>query len=108
MKNVHAVIALVAASLLCSTTGFSEEKATGLADDYGQYKAYELNSHKDQCLLVAINCRGADDGVLKRVDRLNREIEKGSSVYTPEELKGFQDQLNWIYYESGEFPAVRM
>jgi hypothetical protein len=106
MKNVLVVLALVAASVLYSTTGLSEEKSTGLPDDYGQYKAYETN--KDQCLIVAINCTGGTDTVLKRVDRLKKEIDKGSSVYTPEELKGFQDQLNWIYNESEDLPAVRM
>jgi len=107
MKNMYIALVVVAASVLISTMAFSEEKTTGLPDSYDQYKAYELNSHKDQCLIVAKNCRGNDD-VLKRVDRLNREIEKGSSVYTPEELKSFQDQLNWIYYESDAFPAVRL
>ena len=106
MKNVLVVLALVAASVLYSTSGLSEEKSTGLSDEYGQYKDYELN--KDQCLIVAINCSGESDTVLKRVERLNKEIDKGSSVYTPEELKGLQEQLNWIYYESGEFPAVRL
>jgi len=37
-----------------------------------------------------------------------RACGKGSSVYTPEALKILQEQLNWIYYESGEFPAVRV
>ena len=106
MKNVLVVLALVASSVLYSTSGLSEEKSTGLTDDYGQYKAYELN--KDQCLIVAKNCSGGSDSVLKRVERLNKEIEKGSSVYTHEELKGFQEQLNWIYYESEDFPAVRI
>ncbi|MBC7961716.1 MAG: hypothetical protein H7Y05_02085 [Steroidobacteraceae bacterium] len=106
MKKILAVLAVVATSLLYSTPAFSEQKATGLSDDYGQYKAYELN--KDQCLIVAKNCSGASDTVLKRVERLNKEIDKGSSVYTPEELKGLQEQLNWIYYESGDFPAVTM
>ena len=106
MKNVLVVMALVAASVLYSKSGLSEEKPTGLPDDYGQYKAYELN--KDQCLIVAKNCSGRSDTILKRVERLNKEIDKGSSVYTPEELRGLQDQLNWIYYESGEFPAVRL
>lgn len=107
MKHVLVVLALVAASLFSSTTAYSAEKATGLSGEYGQYKDFELNSHKDQCLIVAKNCRGNDD-VLKRVERLNREIGKGTSVYTPEELKNFQEQLNWIYYESDEFPAVRL
>jgi len=108
MRNVLAVLVIVAASLLYSATVYSEEKATGLTSDYGQYKDYELNSQKDTCLIVAKNCIGGEDSVLKRVDRLNKEIEKGSSVYTPEELKSFHDQLNWIYYESDAFPAVRL
>ena len=108
MKHFLVILALVAASLFSSTTAYSEEKATGLSNDYDQYKNYELNNQKDQCLIVAKNCHGGNDDVLKRVERLNNEIGKGSSVYTPEELKNFQEQLNWIYYESGEFPAVRL
>jgi hypothetical protein len=100
------MLAFVAASLLYSTSVLSEEKSAGLPDDYGQYKTYELQ--KDQCLIVAKNCSGGSDTVLKRVERLNKEIDKGYSVYSPEELKGLRDQLNWIYYESGEFPAVRL
>lgn len=108
MKNLCAALACVAASVLFSTTALSAEKTTGLPERYDQYKAYELNGQKDTCLIVAKNCSGISDGVLQRVDRLNREIDKGSAVYSPEELKSLQDQLNWIYYESGEFPAVRM
>jgi hypothetical protein len=69
---------------------------------------YGLSGMKDQCLIVAQNCVGGDDTAMKRVERLNNEIEKGLTVYTPEELKSFQEQLNWIYYESNEFPEVRM
>lgn len=105
MKQVVAMMALVVASLLSSPTVYSEEKATGVS---GEYKNFESTGKKDQCLIVAKNCSGASDDVLKRVERLNKEIGKGTSVYTPEELKNFQEQLNWIYYESGEFPAVRM
>lgn len=105
MKHVLVMSALVVASLLSSPSAYSEEKATGLSDEY---RNFEFNSQKDQCLIVAKNCSGVSEDVLKRVDRLNKEIDKGSSVYTPEELKILQEQLNWIYYESGEFPAVRM
>lgn len=106
MKNVLVMLAIVAASLLYSTAVLSEEKSAGMPDDYGQYKVYDVN--KDQCLIVAKNCSEGSDSVLKRVERLNKEIEKGYKVYSPEELKGFHDQLNWLYYESGEFPAVRL
>lgn len=108
MKHILVMSALVVASLLSSPTAYSAEKATGVSDEYGQYRNFELNSQKDQCLIVAKNCSGVSEDVLKRVDRLNKEIGKGTSVYTPEELKILQEQLNWIYYESGEFPAVRM
>jgi hypothetical protein len=108
MKNIFVFLTIVAASTLFSTTVLSEEKATGLPGDYGQYKIFELSGQKDQCLIVAINCIGGDDTVMKRVERLNNEIGKGGAVYTPEELKSLQDQLNWIYYESEDFPAVRM
>lgn len=106
MKKVLAALTVVVASLLFSSTAYSGEKTSGFPDDYGQYKTYDLK--KDQCLIVAINCSGGSESVMKRVDRLNREIDKGVSVYTPEELRRLQDQLNWLYYESGEFPTVRM
>jgi len=108
MKNLCVALALVAASMSFSTMALSEEKTTGLPEGYDQYKAPELNSQKDICLIMAKNCSGGEDHVLKRVDRLNKEIEKGASVYSPEELKNFQEQLNWIYYESNEFPAIRL
>jgi len=108
MKNLCVALALVAASMLFSTVALSEDKSTGLPEGYDQYKASELNSQKDICLIMAKNCSDGDDHVLNRVERLNKEIEKGASVYSPEELKSFQEQLNWIYYESNEFPAVRL
>lgn len=108
MKSVRVLLALLVAALLSSPIAYSAEKATGLPEEYGQFKSYELNGQKDQCLIVAKNCSGGIDDVLRRVERLNNEIGKGTAVYTPEELKNFQEQLNWIYYESGEFQAVRM
>lgn len=108
MKNIFVALVITAVSMLFSTMALSEETTRGLPDSYDQYKAYEMNGQKDPCLIVAKNCIDGEDSVLKRVDRLNKEIEKGSSVYTPEELKGFQEQLNWIYYESDRFPAVRL
>jgi len=103
MKRVFAVLAIVAASLSYSTMVLSEENTTGLPNEYGQYKTYELKGQKDECLIVAKNCIRGDESVMKRVERLKREIEKGAEVYTPEELKIFQDQLNWINSESKDY-----
>jgi hypothetical protein len=108
MKSFLVVSALMVASLLYSTVIFSADKTTGVPDSNSQFKDYQGNIQKDQCLIVAKNCVGGDDSVLKRVERLNNEISKGAAVYTPEELQNLQDQLNWIYYESEDFPAVSM
>jgi hypothetical protein len=108
MKRLLVVSAIVAALMSYSSAGLSEEKRVGPPGDYDQLKSYELKSHKDECLIVAKNCIGGDEAVMKRVERLNREIEKGAAVYTPGELKSLQDQLNWIYSESGDFSAERI
>lgn len=108
MKRQIMMLMVVVLSLLYAVAAFPEEKAAGSYGDSGRYTNFGLSDMKDECLIVAKNCIGGDDSVLKRVERLNNEIGKGVSVYTPEELKSFQEQLNWIYYESGEFPAVRM
>lgn len=98
MKRLLLGMAVTALSLLFSTAVLSEQKTTtGLPGDYSQFKTYQ--GQKDECLIVAKNCIGENENVMKRVDRLNKEIEKGSAVYTPEELKRLQDQLKWIYSE---------
>jgi hypothetical protein len=108
MKRILIVSVIAAACMSFSSAGLSEEKRAGSSDDFDQLKSYELQSQKDECLIVAKNCIGGDEAVMKRVERLNREIEKGAAVYTPGELKSLQDQLNWIYSESGDFSAERI
>ena len=108
MKIIRILMTAATAFLLNSTLVYSENISAGLSDSYSQFKDYETSSHKDQCLVVARNCVGGEESVRDRVDRLNREIDKGLSVYTPEELKRLQEQLNWIYYESGEYPEIRL
>jgi hypothetical protein len=78
----------------------SEEGTAGLSGEYGQNGQHELLRQKDECLLVAMNCAGVQDSVIQRVNRLRIEIAKGTDVYTPAELKVFNDQLNWIYSDS--------
>ena len=100
MKHSILLLAIVASSVFYSTAVLSEEKTMGLPNDYGQPETYELKGQKDECLIVAKNCIGGSETVMERIDRLNREIGKGTSVYTPEELKSLQDQLKWINSES--------
>ncbi len=53
---------------------------------------------KDECLLVAKNCPN-DFSIQQRIDRLNTEIAKGTSVYTPDELNMLHKELDDAYRE---------
>jgi hypothetical protein len=103
MKHVLVVLAIVAASVSCSSTVLSEDRTMGRPDEYGQFKTYEMKSMKDECLVVAKNCIGSSESVMQRAERLKKEIDKGTAIYTPDELKSFRDQLNWINSESDTF-----
>lgn len=48
---------------------------------------------KDECLLASKNCMNQVDDIKQRIYKLNREIKKGTRVYTPQELKRLQDKL---------------
>lgn len=51
------------------------------------------SNQKDECLLVAQMCKNSVDSLQQRIDRLNREIGKGTSVYSGEELRKLEFQL---------------
>lgn len=51
------------------------------------------NAQKDQCLLMAQNCRDSVDSLQQRIDRLNREISRGTMVYSNEELRKLRFEL---------------
>ena len=50
-------------------------------------------AEKDECLLASKNCMNQVDDIQKRIKKLDKEIKKGTKVYTPEELKRLQDKL---------------
>jgi hypothetical protein len=54
-------------------------------------------------LILAKNCDFVDETIMQRVERLNTEIGKGTDVYTPEELKFLQQQLDLINSDSAEY-----
>lgn len=51
------------------------------------------SNQKDECLLVAQTCKDSVDSLQQRIDRLDREIRKGTSVYNGEELRKLEFQL---------------
>jgi len=50
-------------------------------------------AQKDECLLASMNCRESVDSIQQRIDRINREIRKGTNVYTNQELRSLEFQL---------------
>ena len=49
---------------------------------------------KDQCLLVSRNCAGSVDSIQERINRIQGELNKGTSVYTNDELRSLQNSLD--------------
>ena len=89
MKAIATKIAiLMAATLFSALPVLAEEGATGIGMTSGQ------QMQKDECLLVSQNCSGSVDSIQQRIDRLNREIARGSSVYTQRELEQLNSQLS--------------
>lgn len=101
MIRTSGVVSVLAAAIFFSA-------APVRADEYGgapmgqETQTMQQQGQKDQCLLVALNCpSGQADTVQQRVDRLKREISKGSEVYSDQELKVLNEQLKWIQQDSG-------
>jgi prefoldin subunit 5 len=53
-------------------------------------------AQKDECVLASRNCNAAVDDIQTRVKKIHKEIDKGTSVYTPAELKKLQEKLEDI------------
>ena len=50
-------------------------------------------AQKDECLLASKNCTSQVDDIYKRMHKLNKEIKKGTKVYTPAELQKLKNKL---------------
>lgn len=50
-------------------------------------------AQKNECLLASRNCTEQVDDIFKRMQRLDKEIKKGTAVYSPQELKRLQQKL---------------
>lgn len=86
MKGIATKLAVfTAATMIFALPVLAEERAIGMGP--GQ------QMQKDECLLASQNCRESVDSVQQRIDRLNREIRKGVSVYNTEELRHLDFQL---------------
>ena len=93
MKKISMLISVLLATLFIYTMPTSANDSS-----MGSMQA-QLTQQKDECMLVAKNCGNEDLYAQQKVDRLKREIEKGSTVYSPEELSILRNKLNDAYIE---------
>lgn len=54
----------------------------------------KTKSTKDECLLASKECATQVDSIQQKMKRLQTEINKGTKVYTPEELKKLGEKLD--------------
>jgi len=48
---------------------------------------------KDECLLISKDCKGEVDSIQEKIKKLETEINKGTTVYTTDELKALHKKL---------------
>ena len=100
MKRAPTILTFAVTSVMMSAVPIlAEEGVAGQQEKAGQ---------KNECLLatkvIVDNCPNQSDPIDDKIERLNREIAKGTAVYTPEvlrilwnELYEFQKQWDYMY-----------
>jgi len=76
MKKI--LIAVLTAFALCATT---------------MSFAQDAQSQKNECILAAKGCKDEVDSIQQKIRKINKEIKKGTKVYSPEELKQLNQKL---------------
>jgi len=58
-----------------------------------QNTAEQNTAEQNECLLASKNCMNQVDDIYQRMHKLEREIQKGQRVYSPEDLRRLQQKL---------------
>ena len=89
MRSIFKRIALLAAALMIvAVPALADEGSMDSRIEQGQ------QVQKDECLLVAKNCGDQLDTIQERINRIKGEISRGTDVYTNEELRTLERQLD--------------
>ena len=88
MKKIAILLPAVAAVLLLNASSVLAAEGM-MSGDQGQ-----TTMAKDECLLVAKNCVDNVDSIQQRINKLQHEINKGSAVYTQDELRILNRKLD--------------
>ena len=88
MRRMLRKLALLTAALMIMAVPVLAEE--------GSVKTFTDESNqpnKDECLLVAMNCGLQVDSIQQRIERIQKEIGRGTNVYTTDELRILNDRL---------------
>lgn len=89
MRRIIKKISLLAAALMIvAVPALAVEDAMDKMLEKGQ------QVDKNECLLVAVNCGNQVDSIQQRIDRIKGEISRGTDVYTTDELRRLERQLD--------------
>jgi hypothetical protein len=86
MKRLALLIPVVATVMMLGAPARGEEGSV-----FGTQ--VESQATKDECLLVAMNCKDNVDSIQQRIDKLQKEIGRGTDVYTNDELRILNQKL---------------
>jgi len=86
MKSLIRVVPVVAAAIMVFSLPSRADEGT-----MGQKTEGSYEPPKDECLIVAKNC--VSESINSRVDRIQREIARGSTVYSEDELNHLKNEL---------------
>lgn len=89
MRCILKRVTLLAAALLIAAVPV-------LADEGTVDKVFDQGGQagKNECLLVAMNCGNSVDSIQQRIERIKGEIDRGTDVYTKDELRRLDRQLD--------------
>ena len=85
MRRMMPVILVFMAGMAGSVLPLSAEE-----DDTARKK------EKDECLLITRECGFSAQSIQDKIERLKEEIAKGTTVYTPEELRTLKTKLEEV------------
>ena len=88
MRCVIKRISLLAAALMIVAVPV-------LADEGSMDNKFQQGqqTEKNECLLMAVNCGNQVDTIQQRIDRIQKEISRGTDVYTSDELRMLNREL---------------
>jgi len=88
MRSILKRISILAAALMILAVPV-------LADEGTMDKKFVpgVQVEKNECLLLAQNCGNQVDTIQERIDRIKGEISRGTAVYTNDELRSLDREL---------------